>query len=352
MSRARVPPMHVLLVLVASCGALRCAAAPSQAQGGAQSAGSSPWVAEVVLPGGKGGIGFDDLGFSPHLGEVLVPAGRTGKLDLIAPASLRVVSIGGFAEEADWHGGHGEGITSVAEEGDLLYVVDRTARRLDVVAASSRRIVGFAPLTAMPDYVRIVPGRREAWVTEPKRQRIEVFSLGSDGRHPVSVGAISVPGGPESLAMDARTGRAYTHLWKGVTVAIDIAGRAPVARWPNGCRSSRGIALDERRGWIFVGCAEGKVVTLDAADGRRLSSKAVGRGVDIIAYDPNTHHLFAPAARSASLTILSVGRAGGLSLLGTVPAVPGAHCVTVDAAHRAYVCDPRHGRLLVYRDVF
>lgn len=352
MGRELVAPVQVLLALVVSCGALGCTPAPSQAQTGAGRSGSSPWVAEVPLPGGKGGFGFDDLGFSSHLGEVLVPAGRTGRLDLIAPESLHVVTIEGFAEEAHWHGGHGEGITSVAENGDLLYVVDRTARRLDVVAAGSRRIVGFAPLKAAPDYVRIVPGRREAWVTEPSRERIEVFSLGSDGRHPVSVGAIPVPGGPESLVMDATTGRAYTHLWKGMTVAIAIAGRATVARWPNGCRSSRGIALDEHRGHLFVACAEGKVVTLDVGDGRRLSSLAVGRGVDIIAYDSKTHHLFAPAARSASLAIASVSRAGRLSLLGTVPTAPGAHCVTVDEAHRAYVCDPRRGRLLVYRDAF
>jgi hypothetical protein len=41
----------------------------------------------VPLPGGEGGIGFDDLTFSPQLGKLLVPAGRTGNLDLCRRSS-------------------------------------------------------------------------------------------------------------------------------------------------------------------------------------------------------------------------------------------------------------------------
>src|SRR5215217_6700250 len=41
-----------------------------------------PSVLPVPLPGGGGGIGFDDLNFSPGLHRLLVPAGRSGNLDL------------------------------------------------------------------------------------------------------------------------------------------------------------------------------------------------------------------------------------------------------------------------------
>src|SRR5437870_520568 len=70
---------------------------------------------QLALPGGDGGIGFDDLRFSPSLHRVLAPAGRTGKLDLIDPASNAIESIEGFSSEAKFGGGHGEGTTSVDE---------------------------------------------------------------------------------------------------------------------------------------------------------------------------------------------------------------------------------------------
>ena len=53
----------------------------------------------VAIPGGEGGIGFDDLVFSPELHKVLVPAGHTGKLYLIDPTTFAMTSIGGFCFE-------------------------------------------------------------------------------------------------------------------------------------------------------------------------------------------------------------------------------------------------------------
>src|SRR5436190_736146 len=51
----------------------------------------------IHLPDGDSGIGFDDLRYSQKLGRVLVPAGRTGKLDLIEPASGKIEVVSGFS---------------------------------------------------------------------------------------------------------------------------------------------------------------------------------------------------------------------------------------------------------------
>ena len=53
----------------------------------------------LVLPGGEGGIGFDDLWFSAELHRVLVPAGRTGRLDLIDPTTRAIEAVGGFSAD-------------------------------------------------------------------------------------------------------------------------------------------------------------------------------------------------------------------------------------------------------------
>jgi hypothetical protein len=145
--------------------------------------------------------------------------------------------------------------------------------------------------------------------------------------------------------------RAYTHLWKATTLAIDVKTRAIAARWPNRCADSRGIALDAQRGLLFAGCAEGKAVVLDSLHGGAVrDTLSAGAGVDIIDYNPRLGHLYLPGAKSETMAIVGASRAGKLSLLSTVKTAPAAHCVVADDRHQAWVCDPNHGRLLLVRD--
>ena len=50
--------------------------------------------------------------------------------------------------------------------------------------------------------------------------------------------------------------------------------------------------------------------------------------------------------------ILAVSEKGDLTLLGTVPTAAGAHCVATDGNGKAFVCDPKKGRLLVFEDKY
>jgi hypothetical protein len=306
----------------------------------------------VEVPGGAGGIGFDDLGFAPELGAVLVPAGRTGNLDLFSPATRRPIVVPGFAAAPAGAGRHGAGTTSAAFGRGLLFAIDRTDPRLAVVDPAARKIVAAAPLAGSPDYVRWVEPEGEVWVTEPDAEQIEVFTLpAGEAPTPVHATAIAVPGGPEALVVDPRRGRAYTNLWKGESVAVDLAGHRAGAPFANGCTGSRGLALDAERGLLFVGCAEGAATVLDLDHGNAvLDHLAHGAGVDIIAYDPAHHHLFLPGGRDASLAVLGVSPAGKLSLLATAATAPRCHCVTVDDHRQAWLCDPENGRLLVVED--
>src|SRR5439155_23494671 len=209
-------------------------------------------------------------------------------------------------------------------------------------------------LAADPDYVRYVATTSELWVTEPDAEQIEIFRLPTGKRPgPEHAAVIAVKGGPESLVIDGKRGRAFAHLWDGATVALDLRLRSITARWANGCSGSRGIALDGERGFLFVGCAEGRAVVLDVDhDGKQLSSAATRAGVDIIEYDAARGHLYVPAAKSATLTILGVSAKGELAVLGTLPAAKGSHCATTDGNGHVFVGDPQGGRLLVIADTF
>jgi len=307
----------------------------------------------VEIPGGSGGVRFDDLQYSSRLGKILLPAGKTGELDLVDPHTLAVTAISGFSTGSAGKHRWGEGTTSVDEGAGFLFASDRTSRTVKVIDPASRKIVASAPLASGPDYVRFVAPTREIWVSEPGAEQIEVFRL-PEGPAPVPVheAVISVPGGPESLVIDAQRGLAYTNLWKDQTLAIDLRKRTIVSRWPNGCEGSRGLALDAADGWLFVGCAEGGVSVLDLAHGGKvLDHLKAGEGVDIIAYDPALRHLYVPGALSATLSILGVSAAGKLSLLGTFPTEKGCHGVAA-VGGKAFVPDPHGGRLLVMADPY
>jgi hypothetical protein len=308
----------------------------------------------IPLPGGSGGIGFDDLGFDPHLDRVLVPAGRTGTLDLIDPKTLAITTITGFSAQDQFGGGHGEGTTSVDAGRGLLFATDRSKMLINIIDPATKTIQASAPVDSAPDYVRYVDLTGELWITEPDKEQIEVFTL-SSGKPltPVHAAFITVKGGPESLVIDSTRGRAYTHLWGAATVAIDVKTHAVVGQWPNGCQGSRGIALDEQQGFLFAGCSEGKAVVLDVkSDGKELSRLDFGSGVDVISYSPTLKHLYVPGSSSATLGIFDVSASGKLSLLGVADTATGAHCVTADNQDNAWICDPDHGQLLLVKDPF
>jgi DNA-binding beta-propeller fold protein YncE len=348
--------MNVSLVLLPFLAAIAACTGepPSTVQAASGDRAQTAQSSTIQLPGGEGGIGLDDLRYSRELGRVLVPAGRTGKLDLVDPVTGDITAIGGFGAKDEYAGGHGDGTTSVDEDGGLLFAIDRSSKKVVTVDPKANGIVAGAALAADPDYVRYVAATNELWVTEPDAEQIEIFRLSNDPRaDPQHAAVIAVKGGPESLVIDAKRGRAFAHLWSGTSVAIDLHQRAIVARWPNGCSGSRGIALDEARGFLFVGCAEGRAVVLDVDhDGKELSHAPTGSGVDIIDYDAQRGHLYIAASKSATLTILGLSGTGALTVLGTFDAAKGSHQATTDGSGRVFVGDPNKGRLIVITDPF
>ncbi len=355
--------MTILFALLGATLCVSCASCRSGANGQAPGGGGDPsseagtagTASAVPLPGGSGGIGFDDLGFAAGIRKVLAPAGATGDLDLVDPDTFTITAIAGFStSQGTFQGGHGNGTTSADEGRGLLFAIDRTSLLLDVVDPAAKKIVASAKLGGSPDYVRWVDATGEVWVTEPDSERIEVFTVPSGpSPTPVSVATIGIKGGPESLVIDSTRKRAFTHLWSGSTVAIDVGARTPIATWPNGCSGSRGIALDSKRGFLFAGCAEGKAVVLDIDHGgKQLGSASSGNGVDVIGYSPTLAHLYLPGATSATMAFIGVSAVGQLSVLGTVPTAQGAHCVTADDRGHAWVCDVNRGQLLVFKDSY
>jgi hypothetical protein len=213
-------------------------------------------------------------------------------------------------------------------------------------------VTGITPSRLNQNHsVYFISSPNEVWVTEPGAERIEIFSLPDHGiPAPAHREFIPVRGGPESLVIGH--GRAFTHLWRGATLAVDIKNHRIAGRWPNGCKGSRGIALDEKRGFLFAGCDEGKLSVLDLKSGRLLGEASAGAGVDVIAYNQKLAHVYLPGADSGTIAIVGVSSSGAPTVLKKAETVEGAHCVTADDRDQVYICDPTHGKILIFKDTF
>ena len=130
---------------------------------------------------------------------------------------------------------------------------------------------------------------------------IKMFSA-MQPRHLTPAGKISLSGSAEGYAVDNLHGRFYTNLEEtGQTLAIDVRKRAVLFTWRS-CDNPSGVAVDSRRGFVFVACSD-HVIVLDAAhEGRMTGSVPIGVGVDNIDYDEDTELLYAAAAEAAQLT--------------------------------------------------
>jgi YVTN family beta-propeller protein len=321
---------------------------------------AAPLVApseKVAIPDGERGVGYDDLQYAPGARRILVPAGRTGRLVLLDPLTKRLTLIDGFSKASAFGGGHGQGTTSAFEiEGSpgLVVATDRGSGTVKVVDTKAEKIIASVKLGAAPDYVRFVSPTHEVWVTEPSAKVIEIFRFDEGlADRLASVGTIVFPDGPEPLAVDALRGRAYTHTWTDRSYAIDIKSRKIAAQWTNGCTKARGIALDQKRGLLFTGCAEGRATVVDVTTGKLLATAPTGADVDSVGYSASLGHLYVPGGGAADLRIFAVSSQGKLSPLGKIITASDAHTAAFDPVTRTvFVGTPQHGVVLAIPDPF
>lgn len=297
--------------------------------------------ARAEIPGGQGGIDFDDVWFSPALGKVLLASGTHG-LAVIDPATAAPSIIAGPSESY-----------SVTESGGRLFAIDRGQSKLLVFDPGSMTLVGSGSLSGFADYVRAAPNG-DLLVSQPFDGRIDVLRPAASGPpNPEHVAYIPTGSGAEGLAINPARNQAYTHLSDGTLAVISLDTNAVVSRFRTGCGSHHGIpAYDDARGIVFAGCSSAKVVALSLDDGRVLDSHAAPGGATLLGYSPSLHHFYLRADPGVPIYILAVAADGTFTQLGTADAATSGHCLTADDRGQLWVCDAGTGELLRFTDPF
>lgn len=302
----------------------------------------------VPLTGGPP-IAMEFVGYDQVNDRVWVPAGNTGTIQIVEAGTGKLNVLGSFPTAPSPRPGRPlRGPSSVAIGNGVVWIGNRGDNSLLAFDSRTLKQVGSARLPAMPDALAFVSRRKEVWATTPESSSIRVVDVAGKKARPA--GDISVPGSPECLAVDSRSGRVYTNLEdKDQTVGIDVLTRKVVSTWPAGCGPTgpRGLAVDEQRRALFVACTDGVGVFDLAKDGRVLDRLKTGAGVDGLEYDAGRRRLLVASAKDGILTIARLSDDGQLTVQAKIATHAGVRNPVSDKRGRVYLPDSEVGQLIV-----
>jgi DNA-binding beta-propeller fold protein YncE len=319
-------------------------------------------VTPLQLPDAKGLVTFDYFAYDSANRRLWVPAGNTGNVDVIDASTDHIRAIDGFPVARIVLRGQPllVGPSSVAIGDGVVYVGNRADSKVCIIDARTLVLgdcIAFAApsagMASAPNGLLYVAATRELWATSGAPNigapaadpSIRIFS---DSRPATlsSAHKISLPASAEDYAMDNLHGIFYTNLEEfGRTVAIDIHKRTVVSNWRS-CDDSSGIAVDSRRGFVFVACGDHVIVLDGAHQGNVTGSIAAGPGIDDIDYSQDAGLLYVAAAEAGQLTIARIDDKGTPTVEATVPTAKGARSVVAGPDGSAYLIDPLEGRIL------
>jgi DNA-binding beta-propeller fold protein YncE len=173
-------------------------------------------------------------------------------------------------------------------------------------------------------------------VFDPATRRVFAFNLNThnatvvDSKEGKVVGAFDLGGRPELAGTDANGNVFINLVQKNVVLQIDARKMAPGQTWPVAPgEGPRTIAVDQKNGRLFIGCANRRLVILDSSNGRVIGSIPIGPGPDDSAFDPETGLIYVSNS-DASVSIVQQDSPDKYRLLETVTTAPGARNMALD----------------------
>jgi len=294
--------------------------------GGARAAKDSPFrvVRDVPLGGGTSRFDYQSLDqqahrlYVAHLGAGIVTVFDT-------EAGFVVGDVGGVP------GAHG--VLAVPELG-RIYASATDAHQVAVVDSAKLAVLGRIPAGDYPDGLAYAPDVGKLYVSDEHGKADIVVDVQSNQ----AVATVALGGEAGNTQYDPSSHQILVAVHSGQLVAIDpttdlVAGRYEVT----GCREPHGLAIDPARRLAFVACqGNARLVVMDLTTMQVVSSHDVGRGPDVLAFDPSLGQLYV-AAESGPLTVF-VADDGGVREIARDTVGPNAHSVAVDpATHHIYL---------------
>src|SRR5262249_44664238 len=276
-------------------------------------------------------------------------AGREGGVAMTTPAvgGYRLVQTIAIARDDGWD--H----PTVDSAARRLYVTHGT--HVVVIDVDSGKLVGKIDDTPGVHFTVIDPELDRGFISNGGAARLTIFNTNTletigqvkstgvftfnlnshnatvvDSKEGNVVGAFDLGGKPELVGTDAK-GNVFANLvQKNVVLQIDARKMTAGQTWPVAPGvGPRTMAVDQKNGRLFIGCANRRVVILDSNNGRVIGSLPIGPGPDDSAYDPETRLVYTSNG-DATVSIIQQDSPDDYRVLETVTTAPGARNMALD----------------------
>lgn len=135
----------------------------------------------------------------------------------------------------------------------------------------------------------------------------------------------------------AAPGKVYVNVEdKGEIAVVDTKTWKQTATWKLAdCEEPSGLVINEKHDTIFTVCGNSKMLVLNAADGKIISTVKTGDGTDAAGYDPGTGFAFASNGEGTLTVVKKSGN--GWEMAENVPTAKSARTMTVDPnSHKVF----------------
>lgn len=311
-------------------------------------------------------------------------AAATGAIVLAAPAALAanpivrrpfMVRYGGgpeiYLHGPTFHvGGHGPGHMWMSPGGARLYVTRGTYTAV-INTKTGQTIAKIKGAGA--DAIALVTRLRRGFIGDGKSDFVSVFNTKTDavlGKIPVGLSPdritddpasktvlvfggkkdVMIPideavdpargkagkrlalGGRPGYAVSDHKGRVYVDLVdKNLVDVIDTKTMKIIHRYPLGNgKHPAGMAMDRKRGVLFVGCRNRRMIVLNARTGKILTTLPIGAGVGGVAFDGQDA---LAACGSGVMTMVGQPAPGRYTVSRTIQTEPGARTMAFANKH-------------------
>lgn len=297
-------------------------------------------VATIPMPGVKGRI--DHLAADVKGHRLFVAALGNDTVEVLDTAGNRhQKSLSGFGEP--------QGVLYLPQ-GNLLYVANGSANRVDVLDAESFQPAKHVQGLDDADNVRYDAAAGHVIVGYGKGA---LRALKADTTE--SAGEMRLAGHPESFQLEARGSRVFVNVPAAQHVAVvDRSTRQVVRTWPvRGARQNFPMALDEAGKRLFVGARSPAVLLVyDTESGIVVAKVSIGGDTDDLFYDAQRRRLYVVCGEGR-IDVLRQETPDRYAQETTIPTAPRARTgLFVPDEGRLYVAAPADGfssaRVLVY----
>jgi YVTN family beta-propeller protein len=206
---------------------------------------------------------------------------------------------------------------------------------VSIVDLKTLAVTGKVSTGKNPDAVLYEPTRQEVYAFNGRSNSATVFAAQSAQ----VVATIALPGKPEFSVADAAAKRVYVNIEDRNEVAVlDITTHTLVAEWPIAPgESASGMAFDAKNHRLFLGCDNQKMIMLDTATGKVITSVPIGHGVDANAFDASTQLAFSSNGEG-TVTVAHEDAPNQLSVVQTLDTQAGSRTMTLDPnTHNIYL---------------